>query len=134
MKGLVVLFVLVVAGVAAAYYFGGFSTLDPAAQAKEIQEKVKPGMTWEQVADVKQPRRIYPIDFDTINGEGHPIDFDRGNIANLVSNGSLPNGFLYRFNFSDAHSIGVSFNHEGKVVSVDKLRTAADLFTLPGAQ
>lgn len=134
MKVLIVLMVLVGAGIAAAYYFGGFTTLDPAAQAQAIRQEVKPGMTWEQVADLHEPNRLYPIDFNTINGEGQPIDFDRANITKLIADGGLPSGFLYKFNFSQAHAVGVTFDGAGKVLSVDDLRTTADLFTLPGAQ
>lgn len=133
MKGLLVLIVLVGVALWAVYQFGGFSGLDPQQQLAELQQKVQPGMTWEQVADIREPRKFYVYDFTADNPE-RMVDFNRTAVADMVKNNGVESGFKYRYTLSEAAVFEVDFDGTGKVVSAGKGRSTADLFTLPGGQ
>lgn len=129
MKALVILIVLVGLGIAAVYQFGGFATLDPVAQAAQIRENVKPGMTWEQVCDVRTPRKFYYLDAESMAGESQPQDFDRALMAQLIQNNQVSGGFRFRYNLSADEVIQVDFDGSGTVAAVYEPVTANDLLT-----
>ncbi len=128
MKGLLILIVVVGVGIWATIQFG-FSGMDPAAQAAEFKQKVQPGMSWEQVADYKAPRRFYPINPESMNGEGQPVDFVRENLKNDVAAGGLSSGFKFKYTFSGDEQYEVYFDETGTVASVDPMVTFNDLAT-----
>lgn len=123
MKGLVVLIVLVGVGIWGAYQFG-MQGMDPAVEAQQFSGKVQPGMTWEQVADVKAPRKFYPF---SGTGEGGGGEFDREGFKVVAP--TLGQGFNFKYQFSGDHAYQVNFDETGKVSSVEKMRTFNDLAT-----
>lgn len=128
MKFLIGLIIVIALALVAVYNFGGFDSLDPAAQAAQFKTSVKPGMTWDQVADVQAPRKLVPLDPGTFNGERQALDFDRNTTAAAISGGAYPYGFVFKYQFTDAEAYQVIFDETGTTVAVEDLMTARDLF------
>ena len=133
MKGLVILIVLGGLGLVAMYYFGGFATLDPATQGEEFRNAVHEGMTWEQVADVKEPKHFYTYSNNpqSLTGRNLEQPFDRDRLRDVVSNGQAPLGFGFDYIFTGDHAWELAFDSTGKLIGIEKMRTTKDLFTLP---
>lgn len=132
MKGLIVLIVLIGIGLWAVYQFGGFAELDPATQMAQMEQGVKEGMTWEQVADLREPKKLTVFDFSAEFNPEREMDFNRQQLANMIANNQLDGGFKFRYDFSQAAAYEVYFDETGKVTEHGKGRTVSDLFVLPG--
>jgi len=98
----------------------GASGLSTAEQAKQFREKVSPGMSWEQVADVKEPRKYIEVSRKAMGGERQPINFKRKAMKKMVSNGALADGFIFRYRFDQEHTWNVVFDSAGTVQAVRK--------------
>lgn len=127
MKALLVIFAIVVLAVAGLYFFTDLSSFDPAAQAAEIRQNVKPGMTWEQVVEVRAPVKFEPVNSEAFNGRRQSQKFNREQFAAAMEQGHYPEGFVFPYMFSDAHAIEVIFDEDGKVSSLQKPPTFSDL-------
>lgn len=127
MKGLIVLIVLVGVALWAVIQFGGFASMDPAAQAMEFKQKVQPGMGWEEVCDLREPKKYHSY-YDT-GGETQPIEFKRDDLRNDLANGGHRGGFNFKYVFSGDEQYQVNFGSDGKVESVEKMRTFNDFAT-----
>ena len=90
MKAMLILIVLGVLAVGAVYYVGRIASMDPVQQAEAFCSEVKPGMTWEQVVDLKQPRKYYQYNPDprSHTGKTVAVKFNRDIIAKAVKEGS----------------------------------------------
>lgn len=128
MKVLLVTFVLVAAAVAALVYFGGFTSFDPAAQAQEFKQTVKPGMSWKEVADLRKPKTIvqYDIDSQGLSVE-RQVGYDMDEFARRMDKGQFDQGFAFQYVFTADDAVSVSFDEQGNVQSMDKMRTTNDL-------
>ena len=127
MKALLMIFAIVVLAIGVLYYFTDLSSFDPAAQAAQIQDNVRLGMTWEQVADVREPVRFSPLSSETFNGRRQAQKFNRTSFGSFVKDRQFPEGFVFAYNFSDAHAVEVFFDEQGTVVDVVRPMTAGDL-------
>lgn len=133
MKALIILIILGAAGLAALYYFGGFSTLDATAQGQQFRDALYEGMSWGEVADLQEPRKFYPFNDDpqSMTGRSPDQEFKRDEFANMVSNGHLPSGFGFDYNFdSGDHAYELSFDSEGKLYAIGKKTTMKDLLDI----
>ena len=131
MKGLLILIVVVAIALVGAYQFGGFGGLDPAAQAAQVKGNIQPGMTWEQVCDIKTPKKFKYIDPEAMGGTGQALDFDRAAMADMIKNNQIPNGFQFTYTFAADDVWSVNFDGQGLVTSSEKEKTMSDLMTLP---
>jgi len=132
LKGLIVFFILVVAAVGGVLYFGGVVGMDPAKEAADFKAAVESGlqqgnMTWEQVADVREPRRFIPIDYSNMTGERQPIDFDRDNLRADLAKGHYADGFKFVYMFTSEEQYEVLFAGSGKAVALNDVFTTGDL-------
>lgn len=130
MKVLAVLFVVVIALVAAVVKFGGVTGFDPAAEAATFVQEVAVGMTWQQVADVKMPKKYAAIrdDPESLSVRGPSVDFDPGKFGTMMQSGGPSAGFIFLYTFDTEHVYDVYFDPQGNVTSVEKPPTATDLF------
>lgn len=129
MKALGIFAVLGVLALAGMIMFGGFLGLDPAEQAQAFREQVNEGMTWEQVADVREPREFVSINPNSLSGEGMSRDFQRDRMGDLVAdNEQLRHGFIFKYRFDATHHYDVVFSSAGDVVTINEPRTARDLY------
>ncbi|MFW6061131.1 MAG: hypothetical protein ACODAQ_13200 [Phycisphaeraceae bacterium] len=109
------------------YQFGGYASIDPAEQAAAFRENVNEGMAWDKVADLKEPREVVPIRPGSSTGEGPTRDFDRQQMTDVVQNGSMADGFIFRYRFSPSHHYDVIFSGQGTVREVYEPPTTKDL-------
>ena len=130
MKVLAVLLVVVIALVAAVVKFGGVTGFDPAADAESFVQQVQAGMTWQEVADVKTPRKYQVIrdDPEAISERGPEVKFDPGRFGTMMQSGGPAGGFIFLYSFDTENVFDVYFDPQGRVISVERPRTAADLF------
>ena len=131
MKAMIVLIVLVGAVIAIAFGLGLFSSEDPQVTLDNLRNAVKPGMTWQEVADVREPRKFTRVRFQAMGGRTAPEKFDRAKIADAISKNEFSQGFAFEYRFSNAHAVEVIFDSQGTVETVAKLATVGDLLT-PG--
>jgi len=135
LKGMLVFFIIVVALVGAVLYFGGVVGMDPAKEAADFKTAVEQGikqgnMTWEQVADIREPRRFVPFDYSNPNnmtGERQPIKFVRDNLRNDLANGGFGDGFKFKYMFTSEEQYEVIFDGSGKAVTLQDVFTTGDL-------
>ena len=136
-KTMVGLVAVVVAALAAWYYFGGVHTFDPDAAGREARGKIAPGMTWTQVVDqTTPPRKFVPYrritkkmagrDVQVVE-RGTPIPFDRGLMTRDMAASNFPDGFVFPYQFSHQVAFEVEFDAKGTVIGVADMRTMADL-------
>lgn len=131
MKVVLGLIVLVVVVIAAMFGLGLFSAEDPQVTMDNLRNSVKPGMTWEQVAEIREPRKFTRVRFQAMGGRMQPERFDRAKIADAVSKNEFADGFAFEYRFSNAHAMEVVFDSQGTVEGIDNLPTFGDLLT-PG--
>ncbi len=120
MKVLLVLIVLVLGGVYAAYHFGGLGSFDPDAKADELQQNVQPGMTWQQVMDVVEPKKVAPINYETegFDPVGPSQDFELNGFKTRLQNNSYPDGFVWKYTFSAQRAYDLTFAADGKLIDM----------------
>ena len=128
----VVIGLAVVVGLGALIVLGILSLLnaDQKAPADEIRNSVKPGMTWEQVVDIRQPRKYTLLRMSVPGGKTLPGDFDRDKIAAAVAKGAMAEGFAFEYRFSGSEAVEVVFGADGVVLYVADLPTLGDLLNL----
>ncbi|MCK4342613.1 MAG: hypothetical protein KAY37_12925 [Phycisphaerae bacterium] len=140
-KVIVILLVLAGLVVFLAYQFGGVATFDPTVEGEALKAKIQPGMTWQQVADLKQPRKYQIIherkkkvgpDEILMLIPGTKIDYDAAYITAGFQNNTMPNGFIFPYHFSAQSAFQVVFNANGVVQEVGDLGTMADLLDTRG--
>lgn len=133
MKALVILIVVGGLALVALYYFGGFADLDPATQGEQFRNAIHEGMTWEEVVDLKEPKKFYAFSSDpsSMTGRGPEQDFSRAYVSDILSKGGVPAGFGFDYVFTGDHAYTLTFDGEGKLTYIEKMRTTKDLFTLP---
>ena len=113
---------------------GWFSPEDPALAVERYLAAIQPGMSWEQVADIREPRDYTPYDFESENGSSYTRKFKRELIREELLDNLYKDGFAWEYHFSAAHALRIDFDRKGNVVAVDKPFTAKDLYDgkLPG--
>lgn len=136
-KAITVLLLLVAVGWGALYFFGGYGSFDPSQQGLDKKAKIHPGMTHAQVFDITGNPRKYSIINRHKEGAGAneieylkpsiPVNFDRARVDQHIKDGTLPEGFLCVFNYSNSVAFAVTFDAKGIVTSVDDALTMADL-------
>jgi hypothetical protein len=117
---------LVLAGVMM-FKAGWFTMEDPKQSVKNIQANVTPGMTWQQVVDIQQPRKVTPHsgDFEVADA---PIDFVLSTHEQWIEEGNYEHGFSFDYTFSHADVVSVTFDPKGVVTGVYVDSTVSDLF------
>ena len=100
----------------------GVSGMNTAEQARQFRSNINEDMTWDQVADVREPRKYVRISPASKTGEGHPIDFSRENVAKVVKNQEMAHGFIFRYTFDPENIWNVRFDSQGNVTSIGKPR------------
>lgn len=128
MKVLAVLFVLVIVGVFLVVKFGGVTNFDPAAGAEQFVQDVQPGMSWQQVVDLKKPKKYSAYNPDKELGHGPIVDFDPDKFATNMQNNSYPYGFFFEYTFDAEHAYNVSFDAQGNVETIESRMTTSHLF------
>jgi len=127
MKVAIGLFLLVVVLGLAAFKLGWLTPEDPKAMVAEIHNSVKPGMTWQEVVDIRRPRKYVKVNLQSFTGKTSPIDFDRDQFEDAMKKNSCPDGFMFRYTFSVGEIVEVSFDGNGKVQWVEDPITYSDL-------
>ena len=129
MKALLILIVVGILGLVAVYFFGGISTMDPAQQAAEFQNKVEQGMSWEQVVQIAKPREVtaMKIDRDGMRAPGATFRYKPEEFKAALDDNKFPEGFRFTHVFSANDSFEVTFSAEGKVQNVDKMISQSDI-------
>ena len=127
MKAMLILVVVVGAVLAVVFYAGGFSGFDAAKQAEEFRASIRPGMTWEQVCDLKEPRKYIAV--WEFGNQSPPTDFDRTAFADLVNKRAMKVGFAFPYRFTSDHHYRVWFDAAGKCEYVKDMLTLNDLAT-----
>ncbi|MEL7088525.1 MAG: hypothetical protein AAGL98_08835, partial [Planctomycetota bacterium] len=91
---------------------------------------VQAGMGWQQVADVKMPRKYAVIrdDPEALSVRGPEVRFDPGKFGTMMQSGGPSAGFIFMYSFDAEHVYDVYFDPQGNVTAVEKPATAADLF------
>ncbi len=127
MKFLIALLILVPLCLYGLYAGGAFSTPDPQVLYDEIMTKATPGMDWQDVADIREPRKFRIVVPANPTGTSGQNKFERQKISTGLTNDSYPSGFVFDYQFSDAHACQVFFSSSGKVTEVAKMVTFKDL-------
>ena len=115
----------------AMYKSGMFTVEDPAAVKDMMYKTVKPGMTWVQVANIREPRRMMQLLPESVTGKGAEMPFERDNVEHIVKNNRFPDGFVFEYYFSNANAVQVVFDGKGVVDDVQDLMTMNDLLDSP---
>ena len=123
MKVVLGLIVLIGVVIAAMFGLGLFSSEDPQVTLDNLKNSVKPGMTWQQVADVREPRKFTRVRFQAMGGRTQPEKFDRAKIADCISKSEFSQGFTFEYRFSNAHALEVIFDDQGTVEALGDLLT-----------
>jgi len=131
MKVVLGLIVLIGAIIAVMFGLGLFSSEDPQVTLDNLKNSVKPGMTWQEVADIREPRKFTRVRFNAMGGRTQPEKFDRAKIADCISKGEFSDGFAFEYRFSNAHAAEVIFDSQGTAETVADMVTVGDLLT-PG--
>lgn len=95
--------------------------------ADKIRNSVKLGMTWEQVAEIREPRKYALIRAAAMGGRLSGRKFDRETIAKAVESGGMTEGFAFEYRFSGTEAVEVLFDSGGTVIYVGDLPTINDL-------
>ena len=119
--------VIVATLVVMGYKLGAFHMEDSAVQYQNMKEAVKEGMSWTEVADIKEPKKFAKYSSDPLKGRLPPQDFDRDLIAKWHKDGNMPFGFIYRYAFGPEHVLEVRFNGEGLCEGTRDGFTAGDI-------
>ncbi|MBB6431266.1 hypothetical protein HNQ40_003072 [Algisphaera agarilytica] len=127
MKVLAVLLVVVIVGVALLVKFGGVTDFDPAAGADEFISQVQPGMSWQQVVDIRPPKKFAAFSNNPNRLHGPIVKFDEAAFATKIQNGSYNLGFFFEYRFDAENAYNVNFDEQGNVTSVEELMTMSDL-------
>lgn len=129
MKVIAVLFVIVIGIVALVVKFGGVTSFDPAAGAEEFVASVQTGMTWQEVADRRMPKKYAVVSDDPDNalGRSPDIKFNPGAFGDRMKNNPPPAGFIFFYTFDAEHAYDVYFDELGNVSQVVKPMTTKDL-------
>jgi hypothetical protein len=130
MKTVFVLIMLCVVGIYAVYKFG-FADFDPKQQAVEFKHKVQVGMSWEQLIEIRKPKKVACVDFESEDPMDLRVPFDAEKMRKQVADKQF-DGYTFEFNFSNTEAYGVSLDENGKVTGVSSLMTTGDLFKPPG--
>lgn len=133
------LIALVIVVLAVAFFAGGFSSPSIAEQVQNFNAKVQPGMTWEQVLAVTQPKQWSGI--ATVQTEdgmetqtGQPTRFVLEQAKQSITGGTLE-GFVFYYSFSPEENYEVHFNAAGKVTGPpERQRSMGDLMDLGGTR
>jgi len=140
MKAVLGLLVFLAAGGAVFYYFGGYCTFDASQQGRDARAAIKPGMTWKQVIDaattpnhycklIKETQRFGGEEIELIR-PGPWMKFDADHMADRLEGDSLPNGFMFKYVYSNKVAFSVTFDEAGTVMSVNDMATMRDLLQL----
>ena len=105
----VIIATLVVMG----YKLGAFHMEGSAEQYNKMKEAVKEGMSWTEVADIKEPKKFAKYSSDPLGGRLPPQAFDRDLIAKWHKEGNMPFGFIYEYAFGPEHVLEVHFDEKG---------------------
>ncbi|MGD8453348.1 MAG: hypothetical protein PVJ57_16165 [Phycisphaerae bacterium] len=135
--------ILLVAGliVAGIYLFGGTRSFDPDKQGRQARAAIQPGMSWEQVVKICEPKNFRIVQATkqkTFNGEtvikkpGVPQRYDHALLAGEVDARRMEHGFVFDYNFSHQVAFEVWFDAAGEVTEVNDLATMADLLDTRG--
>jgi len=129
---------LVVGGLAALYFLGGYSTLDPSKQGRDAKAAITVGMPFHQVLDIAGiPHNYQQINRHVrkVRGEelvefepGPAVPFDRVRVEQRLETNDLPYGFRLPYRCSESVAFYVEFDESGAVVEVGDMLTKADLF------
>lgn len=121
MKAALILVLVAVVGIGLAWKYGGLADFDPAGQADELKQIVKPGMTWKQVVAIRKPRKVHPANPESLSGKGAAVDYTEQWMAKVVKDQSLAMGFCYEYSFADSLIIEVWFDAAGVVEDVQEI-------------
>lgn len=127
MKVIMILIVLAIAVVVGLYYFGGVSTLDPAQQATEFYNGLQTGMSWEQVVQMKEPKKYFLPNPEAMNGRSQPQEYNEQVIRDAIQNDTIPGGFMFDYTFTGDHAWTLNFDSDGKLYSIDPILTTKQL-------
>jgi hypothetical protein len=129
---------LIALAIVAGTYFTGVGSWDPTEIGREAKAQLKEGMSWEDVlVAAGEPKSRTDIVEKTVTVDGErvtvyepsaDVDFDETLFRNDFKAGNLKHGFILEYFFSQQVAFEVSFDGKGKVVSIDDVRTMADLF------
>ena len=128
MKVILVLFVIVVAIVAAVVHFGGLTAGDPKAEMEQFKSSVKEGMSWEEVAALRKPKK-YQTFGEGFGGLAPAQDFNPDQIRRQVEEGNFESGFFFTYSFAADAVYDVHFDEKGMHTHMEKARTASDLLS-----
>ena len=130
MKVLAVLLLVVILGVALLVKLGGVTSFDPAAGVEQFLADVQPGMTWQQVVDIKEPKKyaVYTDNPDRLLGHGAISKFNADKFAANTQKQSYPLGFFFDYTFDAEHAYRVVFDGQGLVEAIEPQMTTADFF------
>lgn len=135
-KAFGVFVLLVVGGLAFAFFRGGVASYDPDARGAEVKAAIKPGMTWSQVLDVEEPGKYQTViktkkrvGGETIEMEelGAVLEFNRDLFEKDIAARQMPDGFAFNYFFTQQIAFKVVFDASGKVALVENNKTMADL-------
>ncbi|MEQ9462013.1 MAG: hypothetical protein RIG82_13775 [Phycisphaeraceae bacterium] len=110
-------------------YFLVAGGMSPEEQAQQLRDQVQPGMSWVDVVDIREPKRVLRTSFSNM-GMPRQIesDYDKDNVRTMVSSGKAADGFAFPFVFSSNTAFSINFDASGAVTSVTDDATANDLF------
>ena len=121
-------FLALVAAYYAVYFLvaGGMS---PEEQGQQLRDQVKPGMSWVDVVDLREPKSILRT---SLTNMGMPrqieSDYDIDRVRDMVNSGKAEDGFSFPHVFSSNMAYSINFAPAGNVTSITDDATASDLF------
>ncbi|WP_432797255.1 hypothetical protein [Poriferisphaera sp. WC338] len=135
MKVLFGLFVIIGLALGATYYFGGFATMDPETQQKELLANVNLGMDWKDVVDYQAPRKVSEFAMKNqggmkVLGKNVATEFKKDDLNDRVTNNKIGYGFVFTYKYSGSHITDVEFDTKGKVVNISHPTTMKDLLNI----
>lgn len=116
-------FVIILLGIFLVYQFG-FKGFDPAQQAERLKADLKPGMTWQEVADLYPPKKVRLF---AEGGEDSPArwtnpeKFDRAQWTSLMAKGTGPTMFAFQYVLSPAYIYDIHFDASGKMTHIEDI-------------
>lgn len=143
LRGAIGVFVLMAAVGGAIWHFCGPGAYNPTETGRKAKDAISEGMSWRDVCDVTDggPTHYYALRTEMVKFAGEEIEqivkgaeleFDYDLFEQAFEGGRMPVGFIFPYFYSHQVAFEVSFDTDGKVSSIDDMRTAADLLDMRG--
>lgn len=119
--------VVLVTLIVMAYKLDLFHMEAPEDQYSDMKAAVKEGMSWTDVADIKEPKKFVKYSANPDVGRLPPRAFERELIGNWIKEDKMHFGFIFVYAFGPDYVLEVHFDDSGAFEGTSDAFTMGDL-------